>query len=478
MRAGRIIHALIIASVLAIPGIVGAQDERRQGNPYFPSNIRPDTPIDAAPAPSPPTGPEILPLPQQPAPKYRYAVPDLPTQTRADRLMKQIYASDYKDPRPTATRSLAIKLLRQAFLTTDDPPMKYVLFRESRDLAVSAGYMNTALQAAIGWSTWFQIEPLPLEMETVKRATNAVHAPAAVAALVKTCLDQARRDALGGNAQAANRFCDSAEIASQKTRNADFVAATHAESERIRELLQLMPMVASARATLKDKPDDPRANAVAGRYLCFIAGQWVEGLPMLLKSSDDALKALAQKDKDAMAAGNASADSLLADSWWQYAEGHTGIEYFPSRQRAAFWYSKAQPSLTGMLRQVVDKRIAEQKIDGLALRPQIIHVSSRLTGTHKLTITTDHAQWTHDSVNMPKEVGFSGIDWKPRTNPRLLNIGIDEFLAPGTDLSTAQLNKQSGKGAVTLEKTPATITVTIEDPGPQLDNYEFDIIID
>src|SRR5437764_7169700 len=202
--------AIVAAIILpALCTAARAQDDRRGSNPYFPTNLQPAAPAVNAPAAKTDSS-ELIPMPDQEKPPYRYAVPDRLTIAKADRLMKHIFATDYGDTRPSAQRTLAIKLLRQAYLTSDDPPMKYVLFRESRDIAVAAGYVETALQASIGWAVWFQLDPLPLEMETVKRASDAVRAPAAVASLVQACIGQARRDALKGDAEASSKFCEAA----------------------------------------------------------------------------------------------------------------------------------------------------------------------------------------------------------------------------------------------------------------------------
>src|SRR5690349_12322818 len=108
---------------------------RAQGG-YFPSSLQ--QPNDGQQQPHSASGgrttgaPDFTPPSPDPN-RVRYAVPDRIFLARAETMMKKIYAPDYADPKPIARRTLAIKLLKQATLTNDDPSMKYVLFRESRD---------------------------------------------------------------------------------------------------------------------------------------------------------------------------------------------------------------------------------------------------------------------------------------------------------------------------------------------------------
>ena len=45
---------------------------------------------------------------------------------------------------------------------------------------------------------------------------------------------------------------------------------------------------------LEKQPGDPTANLAAGRYYCFVKGDWEMGIPMLALGSETALKELAE----------------------------------------------------------------------------------------------------------------------------------------------------------------------------------------
>ena len=107
-----------------------------------------------------------------------------------------------------------------------------------------------------------------------------------------------------------------------------------------------------ALATLENNPDDPDANLIAGRFLCFLKGEWEQGLPMLAKGSDAELKAMANSEfadrPDALA---------LGDSWWSFSDRVEGRTQDAARQHAAAWYTQALPRLAELKRKLVESRL-------------------------------------------------------------------------------------------------------------------------
>ena len=118
--------------------------------------------------------------------------------------------------------------------------------------------------------------------------------------------------------------------------------------------------VAAARTTLKDHPDDPDANLAVGQYLCFVRGQWNEGLKRLAAGGDGELKALVQEDMGSKQA-NRDQSVKLADAWWNLSRKAAAKNREGMALRAGAWYRQAieQGLSTGILRTRVEKRLAE-----------------------------------------------------------------------------------------------------------------------
>ncbi len=120
--------------------------------------------------------------------------------------------------------------------------------------------------------------------------------------------------------------------------------------------------LAAALTTLKTSPNDPAANAVAGRYLCLAQGDWEHGLPMLVKGSEAIMKSLAMKDltaTESVAGGKDSREALTAgDAWWDASERETAVWSKTAMQkRAEFWYEQALPDASGLAKVRIEKRI-------------------------------------------------------------------------------------------------------------------------
>src|SRR5207248_172420 len=86
-------------------------------------------------------------------------------------------------------------------------------------------------------------------------------------------------------------------------------------------------------------------------------GQWDKGLPNLAKGSDAALKTLA--DKDLAGAADAAGQAEVGDSWYDLSAAQEGLAKLHLQRRAYFWYQQAAPTLTGLNKTRVDKRLAE-----------------------------------------------------------------------------------------------------------------------
>jgi len=71
----------------------------------------------------------------------------------------------------------------------------------------------------------------------------------------------------------------------------------------------------NAVATLGQKPDDPAANLVAGKYLAFVLGEWPAAIENLAKGSDKSLASAAQKELDPSNSETGPKKVGVGDDW-------------------------------------------------------------------------------------------------------------------------------------------------------------------
>jgi len=76
---------------------------------------------------------------------------------------------------------------------------------------------------------------------------------------------------------------------------------------------------------LDKNPTEPAANLAAGRYECFVTGNWARGVPMLALGSDPKLRDVAIMDlRGATGAPSAEEQAAVGDAWGDLAESYQG----------------------------------------------------------------------------------------------------------------------------------------------------------
>jgi len=97
-----------------------------------------------------------------------------------------------------------------------------------------------------------------------------------------------------------------------------------------------------------------------GKYYTLVKDRWDRGLPLLLRSEDPALKALAEAEQ-ATRRSPAPPDMVkLAEQWMGAAASLEEPLQRSVRRRALYWYEAALPHLSGLTKERVT-----QIVDGL-----------------------------------------------------------------------------------------------------------------
>ena len=123
--------------------------------------------------------------------------------------------------------------------------------------------------------------------------------------------------------------------------------------------------VQSAQERLARQSDDAAAHLLIGRFFCMERDDWDSGLPHLISGSDADLSCvIGARRRSWPARCSKPLDQVaLADAWWDLADRrHDGIDSVMAkgmRNRAAYWYRRAMPQLSGFAQTKAQKRIAE-----------------------------------------------------------------------------------------------------------------------
>jgi len=91
---------------------------------------------------------------------------------------------------------------------------------------------------------------------------------------------------------------------------------------------------------IKDAPNDPDANLVAGKYMAFVIGDYATGMSYLAKTNDKVLRTLAEHEAAPLYTDTPIKQATMGDEWVNAAKSHQAL-FRIFYDRASFWYAKS-----------------------------------------------------------------------------------------------------------------------------------------
>jgi hypothetical protein len=312
----------------------------------------PDRPKRRPVPPPPPPAPAPLSIRPKPPEDRRFPVPDPKAYAKAEKELHNdnqgLYASADKGP-------LASKLYDVVNHGSYSSDVRYVAWKELLDLAAAQGDTYSTVHHASRLGQRYQVNPLEIHCRALEgcadKASNADTARHTAVeawrflqyAVAQEEFDLAGRLALAGT-KAATRARSKALLDRANKLSEEFQTARR-EYDDVRPQIQ----------ALARDPNNPEANLAVGRYRCCSQDNWEDGLPLLAKGSDAALRELAVRDLQG--AADAAGRHALGDGWFDQAGHAQDAAQEGFRRRAHYWYKKARPGLAGDALAEVDKRL-------------------------------------------------------------------------------------------------------------------------
>jgi len=289
----------------------------------------------------------------------RLPVPALDDQRAAESTIKELFATEYRKPEPTARVELAKTLVRQAAGTTDDVAAQYVLYREARDLAAAGGDAQVAVRAVAGMGARFDIDVVSEKLAAIRKVRvttpeSAKKAAESGLALITEAISLTRMDELPSISLTVKKVV-------RRAKDPGLTARATEVGAKIPEITREWRTVEAMVRKLETSPDDEQANAAAGRFFCLTTGCWRRGLPMLAKGSDTRLKLLAKLELTEP--NGAEAMCKLGDGWTKYSSATHGAARDSAREHGLEWYRRALPGLSGLSQARVRKIVQEADVD-------------------------------------------------------------------------------------------------------------------
>jgi len=247
-------------------------------------------------------------------------------------------------------------LLQKANESTD-AANRYVLLKVARDVAVQAGDAELAFKAIDSVAARYDVDAYMLKGSALSEAAKSASSKEQRTAVARHSLDLIDEAVEKDDFRAAEYLGELAVDAGREAKDYAFVKKIVARNNEVEEIAKACSEIEDAVKRLKENPVDPGANLAVGKYHCFFKGDWNRGLPMLALGNDEQLKKLAVKELEEVP--DADQQLLLGDGWWDLAEEQEGVPKQQLQGRAAYWYRKAAPRLTGLVKGKVEKRLAQ-----------------------------------------------------------------------------------------------------------------------
>jgi WD40 repeat protein len=427
---------------------------------------------DAVAANPPPKNPGVIDPPaKDPPPVARQKVPPDDAVAKAEAVHRDVFKDDFAKKSAADRAALAKKLIRTGEETNDNPVARYALLRDAREVGVEAGDPAVVALATDAIARYYEVDGPAMKVAALEKIMSGSPPAAALRAIHEYGLAGADAAADADDTDTALRLAQLAAAAARRG-NLPGTALTDAEL-RVAHLKRLQDTAAAVRAALdalKANPDDPAANTAVGRFRCFAQGRWDDGVKLLAKGDNAALKAVANLE---LAQEAGPADVKLADAWWDYVQTAADGERRPAEYRARYWYHRAVPGLTGLMKAKAEGRLgftagATEYRPGLvaefiALRDPSVLMGKR--GRVDTKVEFSGSEFEGGSVT-PIEVKWTGVVVPPRagrykliaTSPE--PTGLVRVKVGGKAVIDTTVNRNARKeGAVTLPDRPTPVVV-------------------
>jgi hypothetical protein len=298
----------------------------------------------------------------------RSPLPDAVSSAKAMDTVKEIYAKQFAKARlPKERAEIARAILRDS-TATGNPSERYAMLAASLNLAAMGDNVALLIEVVDALDKQFEVDRISILSERLDKVAGDV--PAAAWTKISPSLRGAAQDAT-----AHGRFDEADAIWAAYTKLAkragDGKAANAAAAMRKqlaqqkKEAAQLNELIAAA----KRGDALPADFEKLGRYMCFVKGEWANGLPSLAKCDSADLARVAKLELEAVLDKTPSNALQVAEAWVALAEGSPGTDRGAILEHAMDLYLLAIPCLEGLAKVKAQKALDElQKIAGAAAK--------------------------------------------------------------------------------------------------------------
>jgi len=369
------------------------------------------------------------------------------------RAAEQTIHEALRDEFSTATKSdrkpaLAGKLIQMA-QTESNPATVFVCFRLASDLYAESGNPAKAFTTIDQLGERFQIDIADMQLEAVRVASKTMRDPISAGERAKACLDLADDLAAVGRYDVATTVANLSKTAAQTAKHRHYQSLIVPLSRRLGVIQKESDRLKAFRQALATDSTNAEANMEIGKFQCLTLRNWEVGLPQLAQGSDPVLRSLAEAEQKGTDDPNAQV--ALGDFWVAQSSKLTPATRPAAQSRARFWYSRAVSEMSGLEKNVLEKKIAKIPSTKFELR-----FALNVEGRSELHLTKDRMSWKQLESTAPKTMQINTQFWPVATQSELKNYGSTRYFLEDVDLETAVLTKLRGRSTIELKSSSSS----------------------
>lgn len=307
-------------------------------------------------------------------PVRKLPVPRTAALTSANKLIQDVYGSQMLKATTAALRASLAGQLLAAAQQEPNPNNRYALLLTTLHWAELAGNIREADAAVTELNTRYDIDRLKLEEQAVRQVLMQARTQGQFRELAGGIGSLVNASVQAGRYHRAMELARMGLAAAKRSGDRILRAELDTQVQRTTWIESAYVGILPDLAQLKKDPGDAKASLAVGEFKCFDGGNWPGGLPLLARGSNPTFRALAIKELADPAA--ATQELALGDNWWRIARNQGDAVQLTIRQHAGVWYTKAEPSLSGLERALVADRLTllakkGQRYGGIKARPVI-----------------------------------------------------------------------------------------------------------
>ena len=315
--------------------------------------------------------------------------------------VKDVFKADIAAAKSRAQQSsLAERMVENVQNDVASAGSDYALLTQAHALAVKASNTEMALKVTRLIGQRFDVDEPTLIVQTLKDLAKGPTDKEYHQALAEKALSVASEQIAAERFEVAKECYEVVSSIGAKLKSADLSKKAAAGRTDLAELKKLADKLPTARQTLENKTDDPNANDTVGRFEIMVKGDWNVGLPLLVKSSDSAIKQVAEQDLklvDAEAPASTEEADAISQRWWELSQKQSLPRLKQQlKLRAGQWAEYAAPDLKGFSKTKAEQRLSESEWAATNGSASKLMSLSRMEGELEARFARFHGMLTKD----------------------------------------------------------------------------------